>query len=194
MGEAIAEAERVMRGWDQRPLFQLTEADAALGAELSGRGYTLKDPTIFMSAPAAALAESELAPVRPVESAAPLAAMEALWALDGVGPERLAVMDRVQGAKTFLALRLVDRIVGVAFVAVDGEIAMLHAVVTAPAHRRAGVGGAGVIAAARFVRRHGAGTLALAVTEANRPARALYAGMGMRDVGGYRYFQVPDRP
>jgi len=194
LGEAIAEAERIMRGWGQRPLFQLGEADGVLEAGLSERGYAIKDPTVFMAESAAALAERDLAPVRPVESAAPLAAMEALWALDGIGPERLAVMARAAGPKSYVALRLGDAITGVAFVAVDGDIAMLHALVTSPAHRRAGVGRAGVIAAARFGLRHGAGMLALAVTAANAPARALYGLMGLRDVGGYRYLQAPDRP
>jgi len=191
--DAVDEAERIMRGWEQSPLFQLGEAGSALEVELAGRGYVLKTPTVLMAAPISDLAGRELAPVRLVESAAPLAVMETIWALDEIGPERLAVMDRAPGPKTFLALRLGDRIAGVAFVAAAGGVVMLHALVSAPTYRRAGVGKAGMIAAARFGLRHGATTLALAVTEANAPARALYSGMGLQAVGGYRYLQAPER-
>ena len=38
-------------------------------------------------------------------------------------------------------------------------------------------------------RGHGAAELALAVTEANAPARALYAGLGFAPVGRYAYWQ-----
>lgn len=191
--DAVDEAERIMRGWGQRPLFQLTKAGSALEAELSRRGYAPRTPTVLMAAAIPGLAGRDLGAVRPVEADAPLAAMEGVWALDDIGPERLAVMDRARGPKTFLALRLGDRIAGVAFVAVDDDIAMLHALVAAPAVRRAGVGRAGVVAAARFGLRHGATTLALAVTEANGPARALYSAMGLLDAGGYCYQQAPER-
>ncbi len=189
---AIAKAERIMRGWGQRPLFQLTDADAALAAELSARSYAVKDPTVFMAAPAEALAARDLAPVRQVECAAPLAAMEAIWALDDVGPARLAVMERAKGPKTYFALRLKDRIAGVAFVAVDRDVALLHALVVDPALRRCGVGVASAIASARFGLSHGTETLALAVTEANAPALALYRGVGLVQCGGYRYLAAPD--
>jgi len=185
--EAIDAAEAVLRGWGQPPLFQLTDVDAVLEAALAARRYRVKNPTRFMAAPISGLALRDPAPVRPVEAAAPLAAMEAIWALDGIGPERLAVMERAAGPKTCIALRSGDRIAGVAFVAVDRDLAVLHALVTAPAHRRIGVGKAGVIAAARFGARHGAETLALAVIEANEAARALYGAMGFVDIGGYRY-------
>ena len=140
LGEAIARAEDMQRAWGQTPLFQMTEADAALDAELATRGYATKDPTVFMAASAADLAGRDPAPVRPVEAAAPLAAMEAIWATDGVGSERLAVMARASQPKTHFALRLDDRICGVAFVAVDREMAMLHALVTDPGALRRGCG------------------------------------------------------
>jgi ribosomal protein S18 acetylase RimI-like enzyme len=47
-------------------------------------------------------------------------------------------------------------------------------------------------AAARFAAAHGADTLALAVAEANAPARALYRRLGMTEAGGYHYRIAPD--
>ena len=37
----------------------------------------------------------------------------------------------------------------------------------------------------------GAGTLAVAVTRANAPARGLYASLGLTDVGQYHYRVLP---
>ena len=42
--------------------------------------------------------------------------------------------------------------------------------------------------AARFAAAQGAGTLALAVTEANREARALYDALGFHRIGSYAYW------
>ena len=51
----------------------------------------------------------------------------ALWAEGGIGPARLAVMDRVTLPKTAILGRTGDRAAGVAFVAATGDCAMLHA-------------------------------------------------------------------
>ena len=48
----------------------------------------------------------------------PLAIACDLWAEGGIGPARLAVMDRVEGAKSVILGRANDRASGVAFVAV----------------------------------------------------------------------------
>lgn len=193
LDDAIAEAERIMRSWGQRALFQLTDLDGALERELAARDYGVKDPTVFMEAAIAGLAERDPTPVRPVEAQAPLAAMEAVWKFDRVGPARLAVMARATDPKTHLALRVGDMIAGVAFVGVSGGVAMLHALVVAPSYRRRGIGRAGVVAAARYGARHGAGALALAVTEANGAAQALYRDMGFEFRGGYRYLAAPSQ-
>jgi hypothetical protein len=46
-------------------------------------------------------------------------------------------------------------------------------------------------AAAAWGQRHGAATLAVAVTEANRGARALFDALGFVEVCGYHYRAVP---
>ncbi len=118
---------------------------------------------------------------------APLECQAEIWAAGGVGPARLAVMARARGPKTWLLGRAADRPAAAAFVAAHGGVAMLHALEVSPAARRAGLGSAMTRAAARWAADNGAGVLALAVTEANAPARALYAGLGFRESGGYHY-------
>ena len=89
---------------------------------------------------------------------------------------------------------LTDDIVGgLSYVAVDGDVAMIHAVEVRPEARRRGVARAGLSAAARFAAENGAQWLALAVTEANAPARALYHSAGMENVGRYHYRLAPEQ-
>jgi GNAT superfamily N-acetyltransferase len=113
--------------------------------------------------------------------------MAEIWRAGGIGPERLAVMLRVAGPRAFLLGRSADRPAASAFVAAFGEVGMLHALEVAPFARRRGVGTALFRAAAAWALAEGAQSLALAVTRANAPARALYEGHGMAEVGGYHY-------
>ncbi|HET9070056.1 MAG TPA: GNAT family N-acetyltransferase [Amaricoccus sp.] len=182
------EAEAIMRGWGQRPLFRVTPGDA-LDAILAARGYGVHDPSLILAAPAAAIA----AP--PGEAAAfgpgPLAAMAELWAAGGIGPERLAVMARAPGPRTYILGRIADRPAGAGFVAIAGGIAMLHALEVAPFARRCGLGAAMTAAAAHWAAAEGAATFALAVTEANAPARALYLRLGLSETVRYHYRKLP---
>ena len=86
-----------------------------------------------------------------------------------------------------LLARTDDRPVGVAFVAIDNDIAMIHAIEVAPEHRRKGGGAILLHGAASFAAQHGAYWLTLAVTEANAPARGLYEKLGMTPAGHYHY-------
>ena len=80
---------------------------------------------------------------------------------------------------------------GDVLVAVDGQVAMIHAIEVLQAMRRRGAARLLMQAAARFATEHGAVWLTLAVTEANRPARALYRRLGMAEAGGYQYRLAP---
>ena len=64
---------------------------------------------------------------------------------------------------------------------------MLHALEVAAPLRRAGLGRIMTRAAADWARRQGAETLALAVTDANVAANALYRDLGMQPVWHYHY-------
>jgi GNAT superfamily N-acetyltransferase len=191
-GGEIAEAEAAMRAWGQRPIFQLRPGDADLDAELDARGYRLHDPSVLYAAPSAALARPGGLAAIPCE--APLATMAEMWAADGVGRERLAVMARAPAPRTWLLGRLDDRPAGCAFVAASGGHAMLSALLVAPRARHRGLAARLVAAAAAWAAAAGAPTLALAVTADNAPARALYARLGMDEVARYHYRIAPEDP
>ena len=169
------------------PLFTIRPQDGALDVALAARGYAVIDPVVIYAAPTAQFTPSPR--MAAFAHWPPLNIATDLWAEAGIGPARLAVMHRVQGHKIALLGRSADRAAGVAFVALHGTTAMLHALEVAPPYRRQGCAQNILRAAADWASGHGADTLALAVTEANHGARALYASQGMRGVGQYHYRQ-----
>ena len=181
---AAAEAEHASLG--QQPLFMIRAGDTALDAALEARGYRIVDPVVIYLAPVADL----LAEVPPVTAFAvwpPLAIQRELWARAGIGPERLAVMGRVAGPRTTILGRRKDRPAGTAFVAIHDKIAMLHALEVPPEMRRQKSAVYMLRRAVQWSQDHGAEWFSLVVTEANGPARALYASLGMAIVGHYHY-------
>ncbi|WP_296640207.1 GNAT family N-acetyltransferase [Roseinatronobacter sp.] len=167
-------------------LAMLRPGEEALESDLAALGYSVVDPTLIYAAPVDDLAQKpphvSLFDIWP-----PLAIMREIWADGDIGPARLAVMDRVTGPKTGLIARLSDRAVGCGFCAIHDGIAMLHAVEIAPAYRRQGAARTMLHGAAHWAQGQGADWLALAVTEANAPARALYEAAGMQVVTRYHY-------
>ncbi len=128
-----------MRAWNQRPLFMIRPGEPALDAALDARGYARADASVILAAPVAALAPAARGDTV-ADCDLPLACMAALWAAGGVGPERLAVMDRAAGPRTWLIGRSGQTFAGVGFVALHGATAMLHALHVAPETRRRGIG------------------------------------------------------
>ncbi len=187
----FALAEQGMRAWGQAPLFRLTPDQALLDARLAEAGYAVKDPVALYAAPVASLADGSDETVQVFRVTSPLAMVDEIWKRGGIGPGRRAVMTRAQGPRMILMARAGDRPVGVAFVAIakiDGcGIAMIHAIEVAPEHRRKGGGGLLIRGAASFAAEQDAAWLALAVTEANAPARALYERLGIARAGSYHY-------
>jgi N-acetylglutamate synthase len=187
---SIPAAEAAMREMGQRPLFRVRPDQTDLDAHLAARGYDIVDPTLFYTAPADALA----APPRPISLFGlwpPLAIQSQIWAEAGIGPARRAIMDRVAGPRAAFVARVDNRAAGVAFAALAGHVAMLHALEVLPQARRQGVGRLMVTGIAHWAQTQGADTLALAVTRANAPARALYTRLGMEQAGGYHYREAP---
>ena len=183
----IAAAEAAMRAAGREPLFMIRAEDAALDAALAARGYGLVDPTVLMAAPVEEVRGRGDPGRAVVPGWPPLALMREIWGAGGTGPERLAVMARAPEPRTGLLAREGQRPGGVAFVACHGDVAMLHALEVVPALRRQGAGGRLTRAAARWAQGEGASVLALAVTQANAAARALYAGQGLEEAGRYHY-------
>ncbi|MDF2231378.1 GNAT family N-acetyltransferase [Albimonas sp. CAU 1670] len=186
--EAVAAA---MRARGETPLVQVPGSAAALDAKLEAAGWAVVDPTVLMIGEAAALAELELGKhVRAVQVGVRLALLNEIWTAGGIGPERRAVMARCKGPHSQIMVRSDDRVTAVAHVAADGDVAMLHAVEVRAGSRRQGAGRGALVGAARFALENDARWLALAVTEANAPARALYEGAGMETVARYHYRQA----
>lgn len=179
LDEAIAAGER---------LFMVRPGQETLDAALAERGFEVVDPTVIYAAEAAALA-GDLPRASVYTLDRPLKIVEDMWAAAGIGPERLAVMARAPGPKTYLLGRAGQTPGAVAFVACHGEAAMLHALEVPPAVRRHGQGGRAMRAAANWALETGARTLSLAVTRANTPANALYLSLGMAPVAHYHYRQ-----
>ncbi len=179
----IAAAEAAMA----EPLFMIRPQDSALDAALQARGYAVVDPVVIYAAPTDGFAPPPFFATFPHWP--PLQIATDLWAEAGVGPARLAIMHRANGPKIAILARSADRAAGVAFVALHGQVAMLHALEVSKPFRRQGTARNILQAAGVWARGHGADTLALAVTQANAGARALYASQGMRVVGQYHYRQ-----
>ena len=197
----IDRAAAGMQALGQDPLFMLTEADDALDRALEARGYAVIDPVVAYAAPVADLVRP-LPPLAAFAHWPPLAVTTEIWAEGGIGPARLAVMARVGGPHTALLARSGPRpgsdghagpegeaCSGACFVAISGNIAMLHALEVLPAQRRNGAGRHLLQAAAQWAMDRGAQSLSLVVTRENRPARALYESLGMQSVGQYHYRQ-----
>ena len=177
----IVVAETAMRGEGRAPLFMVRAGEVALDTALDARGYAVKDPTAILAA------RSDALDTIPAEANWPPSPVQrALWAEGGIGAARLAVMARAGVPRAVL-----HRPGGCAFIGCHGEIAMLHALEVSPDARRRGVGRALMSMAAGWARDQGCAWLALAVTRANAPARALYATLGYAEIGGYHYRTAP---
>jgi GNAT superfamily N-acetyltransferase len=168
------------------PLMLIRDGDEALDAILGARGWRVIDPVVAYATPVQRLA-ADLPPLAAFPHWPPLEIARSIWAEGGIGPARVAVMDRVTGPKAAILARIADRPAGVAFVACHGTEAMLHALETRLAHRRQGVGKTLLQAAANWAASQGATRLSLVVTQQNTAARALYARLGMEIVGQYHY-------
>ena len=138
-------------------------------------------------APVATLTTEPAHPMAAFAIWPPLAIMRDLWAEGGIGPERLAVMERAPGPKTAIMGRVNDRASGFAFVAIHERAAMLHALYIVPEQRRQGSAVKIMRKAAHWAQDAGAERFFVLVTEANAAANTLYASLGMQIVGHYHY-------
>lgn len=189
--EHLAAMEQAQRDVGQRPLVMVRSGEDSLDAHLEAAGYTLKDRTLVLTVSTETLADSP-APLATYPVWPPLAAQLEIWSDGGVGPERVAVMERASGAKTAILGRLGDELAATAFVACHGEIAMLHALEVAPDVRRKGVGSAMMRAAGAWAKDAGAAVFSVLVVEANEAAVALYSKLGFEEVAAYHYRRAPE--
>lgn len=177
------------RAWGQPPLVRALDDDARLNAFLDAQGWRRFKPTAILTRPVTALTDRPVPGMAAFAIWPPLAIQREVWAAGGVGPERLAVMERVAGPKAALLGRLRDRVAGTAFVAAHGPVAFIHAVEVEPGLRRHGVGATLVRKAALWAADAGAALLALAVARENAGALALYRSLGFDEAAGYAYWR-----
>jgi len=183
----IGAAESAMRAMDQKRLFMITAKDTALDAALKARGYAIKDPVTFFTAPVNLLAQHKQKGMVAIRATEPLEVMKEIWAAGQIGRGRLAVMARCKGPKTYLLGRVEDRAAGAAYVAMHGTTAMLHALEVLPEFRRKGLGLAMTAAAAVWATEQDATSFSLVTVTANKAACGLYRQLGMTEAGHYHY-------
>jgi GNAT superfamily N-acetyltransferase len=187
--EELTKAEAAMRALDQTPLFQLREGDGALDALLAAEDYEVVDPVNLYVVPVATLTVDRPPRVSTFAVWEPLEIMREIWAEGGIGPARIAVMERVTGPKTGLFGRHKDQPAATGFAAIHNGIAMVHALEVQARHRRAGMGRLMMLQAALWAQSEGAEFLAVICTKGNQGANGLYSAMGFSNVGDYHYRQ-----
>ncbi|MEL7132400.1 MAG: GNAT family N-acetyltransferase [Pseudomonadota bacterium] len=182
----LAQAETAMRDIGQTPLFMVREGEDRLDDLLQINGYTIIDPTNGYITPVDTLTDMPIPRVTAFVIWEPLAIMNDIWATGGIGPARLAVMQRAK-TKTAILARHRDKPAGTAFAAIHDGIAMVHAVEVLPHQRRQGVAQWIMRRAAFWAKDNGATHIAVLTTAANAPANALYRGLGFEPLCGYHY-------
>lgn len=181
-------AEARMRDMGQMPLFALRPGDDALDDLLAAQGYEVVDRTNIYACPITKLTSMEV----DVEQASltgwsPLVIQLEFWRDGGIGPDRIAVMERADCTKTSLIGRHENSPGGTCYVGIHNGIAMMHALEIIDPARRAGMGRAMTIQAAQWGERHGATEFSCLCVEQNVAANGLYTKLGMEIVGQYHY-------
>lgn len=190
--EDVGAAESAMRMMGQTPLFMIRPEDDTLDAMLDRQGYVIVDPVVIRLCPVRQLCDRRLPPVTAFTIWEPLAIMREIWEKAGIGEARQAIMERSCRPRTAVFGRVSDKPAGVAFCAIHDGIAMVHAVEILPEHRKKGLGGWMMRAAALWAAEHRAEWLAVLVTRQNAGGNALYASLGMEVAGEYHYRILQD--
>ena len=190
--ETAEAATRAFNAGDQPPIFMIREGQRRLDAQLEARGYPAVDPVNLYATPSGTLTTEPIPPVTAIPVWEPLAIMRDMWAEGGIGPGRLAVMDRAPHPKTAIIGRWNDHPGGCVFVGTHDGIAMVHALEILPHQRQQGLGKWMMRRAAFWARDHGADMLSVVCTQANAGANALYTSLGMTLVGQYHYRKRKD--
>ncbi|WP_397542749.1 GNAT family N-acetyltransferase [Roseovarius salis] len=180
-------AEREMRALGQTPLFMIREGQEALDGVLEARGYRVVDPVNAWLGPVAPLIADPMPRGCVFDIWEPLAIQVDMWTAAGIGPGRIAVMERAAHPKTALLGRLEYTPAATAFAAIHQGIAMVHALEVVRPCRRKGMAKLVMRHAAHWAADNGADRIAALCTRANTAANRLYASLGLGVVGQYHY-------
>lgn len=180
-------AEERMAAMGQPALFQVRGDQGDFDAHLDAAGYRIVDPTNAYVIETARLTDIPVPRVTAFCIWEPLAIMTDLWAASGIGPARLAVMNRATCPKTAILGRIEDSPAACAYVGLHDGIAMLHALEVVPAKRRKGLAQWMMRQAAFWAQARGASHLSVLCVRENTAANALYTSMGFALAGHYHY-------
>jgi ribosomal protein S18 acetylase RimI-like enzyme len=188
LDEAIATAEGLYRERGAPAWFQINEISRPQGLDrvLASRGYGVNDPCVTLARPLSTECPAP-APDTTIESDLTDAWFETYASV--ITPDRRAqaraILERVPAPRAFCALRRNGTIVATALCVALGPIARIKCVATLAGARRTGAGEAVMHTAMSWAAAAGARWVALGVTEANTPARRLYAKLGFTLAGRY---------
>lgn len=185
--EHLRAAELAMDEIGQPRLFMIQDGQDGFDQLLQFKGYEVMDPVWIYAAQVDDIATHRPPPVTSFEVWPPLASQKEVWASGGIGPERLAVMDRAAHPKITLLGRQDDVPAATTYVGIHEDIAMLHALEVSQEFRRKGLARHLTRAAAFWAKDNGAKYFALLTTQANEGANKLYSSLGMTIVGQYHY-------
>ncbi|WP_206691147.1 GNAT family N-acetyltransferase [Quadrisphaera sp. INWT6] len=182
--------ERVRAFYAARDLEAVVAAPTgALAEELERRGWTVRTPTLVMTAPVPGASAPE--PTVRFDAEPDERWLTAYQGRGPVGPAGRAVLlsaDR----QVFASLREDDEVLAVARGSLSaGGWLGLSAVETAPAHRRRGLAGRLTGALLAWGAQQGATAAFLQVAASNAAARALYERAGFAPHHEYRYLVAP---
>jgi GNAT superfamily N-acetyltransferase len=183
----IEAAEYAMHQLGQNKLFMIRDGDHDLDKALEALNYRVIDPSSIYVSETAQLAPETLPLAQSYAVWEPLQVMHEIWSAGNIGKNRVSVMHRVHGDKTGLLARDGDTAAGTAFIALDDEIAMVHAVEVLKSCRRKGVARKLMAQAAKWAKARGATYMSLITTNRNVAANSLYQSMGMLPIAKYHY-------
>jgi N-acetylglutamate synthase len=190
---AAVEAFYRQRGLPAR--YQISPASEPddLDTVLAGRGYLRVAPTLVQTAPLERMATGPDAGVVVRDGFdedwfATYCRAENCNPREGVGRE--AILRRIVGGG-FALLRVDGEPAAVGLGVRAGAWLGVFSMATPPPFRRRGAATTVLQTLARWGRRHGASQAYLQVMEDNRPALALYAGLGFRTLYSYHYREQP---
>jgi GNAT superfamily N-acetyltransferase len=183
----VGAAEYAMHQLRQDKLFMIRDGDHDLDKALEALNYCVIDPSTIYVCETAQIAPETLPLAQSYAVWEPLQIMHEIWSAGNIGKNRVSVMHRVRGDKTGLLARDGDTAAGTAFIALDDEIAMVHAVEVLKSCRRKGVARKLMAQAAKWAKARGAIYMSLITTDRNVAANSLYQSMGMLPIAKYHY-------
>jgi ribosomal protein S18 acetylase RimI-like enzyme len=187
VGEKVAVCELLYHSRGLRTLFKLTEAAGSLDELLAARGYTVRTPTLLMTA---TLQPMDTNPGICLEAGISPSWQEASFALHGTTERDRAIaavmLSSIPGLTLTASLKENSETVAIGRAVLERGYVGLYDIMTAPAHRGRGLGGQICTALLEAARQRGAANAYLQVVEDNVPARALYKGLGYK--ARYRYW------